>query len=170
MFDFFYMNNGDGIFMDKIKSYNLYIFFYFMGCDVADINNDGLVDLFVVDMILVDYFCNKILMAFMNVDQFIWLNDIQGYVLQYMFNIFQLNWGFGVFSEIGFMVGILQIDWSWVVLLVDFDNDGFKDFLVINGYYWDMKDNDWCIGLQECYEVEGKLLEVYYKYLLIVNF
>ena len=167
--DFFYMNNGDGTFTDKIKSYNSHISFYSMGCDAADINNDGLVDLSVVDMTPADHFRNKTLMASMNVDQFTWLNDIQGYAPQYMFNTLQLNRGFGVFSEIGLMAGTSQTDWSWAALLADFDNDGLKDFLVTNGYYRDTKDNDWRIGLQERYEAEGKSPEVYYKHLLTAN-
>lgn len=167
--DFFYMNNGDGTFKDKINSKNSHISFYAMGCDAADINNDGLVDLSVVDMTPADHFRNKTLMASMNVDQFTWLNEIQGYAPQYMFNTLQLNRGFGVFSEIGLLAGTSQTDWSWAALLADFDNDGFKDFLVSNGYYRDTKDNDWRLKLQDRYEAEGKSPETYYNHLLTAN-
>lgn len=167
--DFFYMNNGDGTFTDKVKSKNSHVSFYSMGCDAADINNDGLVDLSVVDMTPADHFRNKTLMASMNVAQFTWLNDIQGYAPQYMFNAMQLNRGFGVFSEIALLAGTAQTDWSWAALLADFDNDGFKDFLVTNGYYRDTKDNDWRLKLRDRYEAEGESPETYYNHLMSAN-
>lgn len=34
------------------------------------------------------------------------------------------------------------MDWSWVFLIVDLDNDGFQDFFIINGYGKDIIDFD----------------------------
>jgi enediyne biosynthesis protein E4 len=163
--DFFYMNNGDGTFTDKVKAHNSHISFYSMGCDAADINNDGLSDIAVVDMTPADHFRNKTLMASMNVAQFTYLNDIMGYAPQYMFNTLQLNRGYGVFSEIGLMAGTSQTDWSWSALLTDIDNDGYKDFLVTNGYWRDTKDNDWRLGLQDYYKEHGKSPQSYFEHL-----
>ncbi|AUD04306.1 FG-GAP-like repeat-containing protein [Spirosoma pollinicola] len=39
-----------------------------------------------------------------------------------------------LFSEIGQMAGISNTDWSWAGLFADFDNDGWKDLFVTNGY------------------------------------
>ncbi|MCG8331532.1 MAG: VCBS repeat-containing protein [Chitinophagales bacterium] len=163
--DFMYLNNGDGTFTDKVKKKAKHISYYSMGCDAADINNDGFVDLAVVDMTPADHFRNKTLMASMDVQGFHFLNEALGYTPQYMFNVLQLNRGKGVFSEIGLMAGMSQTDWSWAALLADFDNDGFKDFMISNGYWRDTKDNDWRIGLKEKYEQEGKRLEVYFDHL-----
>ena len=163
--DFMYMNNGDGTFVDKIKQKASHISYYAMGCDAADVNNDGHVDLAVVDMTPADHFRNKTLMASMNVQQFTWLEDVMGFTSQYMFNSLQINRGFGVFSEVGLMAGMSQTDWSWTSLLADFDNDGYKDLLVTNGYWRDTKDNDWRNQLAEEYRQKGKSQETYFQHL-----
>mgnify|MGYP006269462103 CR=1 FL=1 len=167
--DFFYLNNGNGTFTDKVKSKSSHVSFYSMGCDAADINNDGLVDLAVVDMTPADHFRNKTLMASMNVRQFTWLKEQMGYAPQYMFNTLQLNRGYGVYSEIGLMAGVSQTDWSWAALLADFDNDGWKDFMVTNGYWRDTKDNDWRIRLHDRYAEKGESPEVYFEHLQTAN-
>jgi hypothetical protein len=163
--DFLFMNNGDGTFTDKIKQKASHISYYAMGCDAADVNNDGLIDLATVDMTPSDHFRNKTLMASMNVPQFTFLREAMGFSPQYMFNSLQINRGFGVFSETGLMSGVAQTDWSWAALLADFDNDGYKDLLVTNGYYRDTKDNDWRLQLPEVYKQKGKSQEVYFEHL-----
>src|SRR6185312_1326032 len=50
--------------------------------------------------------------------------------------------GAPVFSDIGFLSGISQTDWSWTPLVTDFDNDGFRDIVVTNGYPRDVTDHD----------------------------
>ena len=42
-----------------------------------------------------------------------------------------LNNGNGTFSEIGQLAGVQSTDWSWTPLFADFDNDGYKDLLVV---------------------------------------
>ncbi|MCK5701254.1 MAG: VCBS repeat-containing protein, partial [Cyclobacteriaceae bacterium] len=49
--DFIYMNNGDGTFTDKTFEMTRHISFSSMGLDAADINNDGWLDVFVLDMV-----------------------------------------------------------------------------------------------------------------------
>lgn len=141
--DFLYINNQDGTFTDQTNTKLAHISYYSMGCDAADVNNDGLVDIGVVDMTPGDHFRNKTLMASMNVKGFELLTEQLGYAPQYMFNAFHLGRGKGAYSEIANMTGAAQTDWSWAALFVDLDNDGWKDFLVSNGYKRDTKDNDW---------------------------
>lgn len=46
------------------------------------------------------------------------------------------------FSEIGQLAGISNIHWSWAPLFADFDNHGWKDLFISNGYLRDFSDTD----------------------------
>ena len=140
--DFMYINNGDGTFTDKIKEYTKNISFFSMGCDIADINNDGLVDIAVVDMATTDHIKDKTLMESMDVEGFWYFVNTLGYQYQYMFNSLQLNNGNNTFSNIAGISGLLKSNWSWAALLIDFDNDGLKDYFVANGNRRYERDND----------------------------
>ncbi len=66
----------------------------------------------------------------------------QGYSNQYMRNTLQLNNGMGKFSEIGQMAGMYKTSWSWAPLFADFDNDGYQDLFITNGFGKDVTDLD----------------------------
>lgn len=140
--DFMYINNGDGTFTDQQKQYTRHVAWFGMGCDVADFNNDGLVDIGVVDMAADDHVRGKTLMASMDEEAFWSYVKGLGYQYQYMFNAFQLNNGNGSFSNIANMCGMASTDWSWTALFADLDNDGHKDYLVTNGFRRYALDND----------------------------
>jgi len=155
--DFMFINNGDGTFTDQIKEKTGHAPYYSMGCDAADINNDGLVDLANLDMTPDDHVRSKMLMASMDVSEFRYLTGNKSYVAQYMVNTIQVNNGFGIFSEIGAYSGVSKTDWSWAALLADFDNDGFKDYFVTNGFKRDIKNNDWNNKLKALLEVNDTI-------------
>ncbi len=143
--DFMFMNMGDGTFQDRIKSTTKHITWSSMGCDIADINNDGAMDIGVVDMSPNDHIRSKTLMKSMNTDfNKILINNLKRQH-QYMFNSLQLNNGDNVFSEIGMLAGVGKTDWSWTALFADLDNDGFKDYFITNGYRKYSTDNDFQI-------------------------
>ncbi len=146
-----YINNHDGTFTNRLKEYFKHTAFNSMGQDIADINNDGLPDVVELDMSPPDNYRKKMMSASEN--NVTYQNfDLFGYEYQYIRNTLQLNRGprvgendsIGIpaFSEIGFLSGISQTDWSWTPLLADFDNDGFRDLIVTNGFPRDVSDHD----------------------------
>jgi len=143
--DFMFINQKNGTFKDEIKTRTKHISYYGMGCDVADINNDGFHDIIVVDMTAEDNIRNKTLMPSMQPHVFHGLHDQYGFQYQYMFNTLQVNTGNGTFTETGQFAGLSKTDWSWSPHLVDFDNDGDKDLFVTNGWLQDTKNNDFLV-------------------------
>lgn len=140
--DAMYINNGDKTFTDRIKEYTKQVSFYGMGVDIADINNDRLQDIFVLDMAASDHVRSKTLMASMNESRFDLLTKDLGFQHQYMFNSLQLNVGNNSFTNVVQQSKMAKTDWSWAGLLVDLDNDGDRDVYVTNGYRKYALDND----------------------------
>lgn len=149
--DLLYINNHDGTFTDKAASYMKHTSANGMGQDVIDINNDGLADIVELDMNPEDNYRKKMMLNPGNYRIF-QLNDFYKYQYQYVRNTLQLNMGprinagdsIGdpVFSDIGYFSGIAETDWSWTPLVADFDNDGYRDMIVTNGFPKDVTDHD----------------------------
>ncbi|MEH6679177.1 MAG: VCBS repeat-containing protein [Sediminicola sp.] len=139
--DFLFLNNRDGTFTNVMDKALAHIPFYSMGVDVADINNDALLDIFVVDMVAEDNFRLKSNMSGMNPQSF-WKVVEEGGHYQYMYNTVQLNNGNMTFSDIAQFTGMAATDWSWSNLLADLDNDGLKDAYVTNGLLHDIRNTD----------------------------
>ncbi len=141
--DFLYINNRNGTFTNKLSEYIKHVSFSAMGSDINDINNDGHEDIFVVDMAVEDPVRQKQLFAVnQNYDKFQLLLKY-GLYYQYPHNSLQLNNGDGSFSEISNYSGVSETEWSWAPLIVDFDNDGWKDMYVTNGLKRDITDWDY---------------------------
>jgi len=140
--DILYINNGNGTFTDKIRECLKHSSFASMGCDVADFNNDGLPDIYTLDMLPEDNYRKKMIIPAAGYDKFQLLLR-NGYEPQYTRNALQLNNGDGSFSDIAFMAGVSSTDWSWATLFADYDNDGDKDLLVTNGFYRDLGNLDY---------------------------
>ena len=146
-----YINNHDGTFTDKAGSYFKHTSESSMGQDIIDINNDGLPDVIEVDMNPEDNYRKKTMMNTIGYQRY-QNNDYYGYQYQYVRNVLQLNQGpcvkqndsIGdpIFSDISFLAGVAETDWSWTPLVQDFDNDGFRDIIVTNGFPRDVTDHD----------------------------
>jgi hypothetical protein len=148
--DLLWINNHNGTFTEKLSSYFKHTSNSAMGNDAGDINNDGLLDFVTLDMNPEDNFRKKMMLLpasyqfYQNSDQF-------GYVYQYVRNTLQLNQGIApgndsadhpVFGDISFYAGIEGTDWSWTPLFADFNNDGYKDLFIANGFPRDITDRD----------------------------
>lgn len=140
--DYLYFNNQNGTFTEDLESSMPEISLGSMGADFADINNDGRSDLFVSEMLPATNSRVKSKASFESWDKFE-SNLKNGYHKQFSRNTLQYNRGKGRFSEIGRLAGVEATDWSWGGLIVDLNNDGFKDIFVANGIYKDLLDQDY---------------------------
>ncbi len=180
--DLIWINQGDGTFTDMAPEYLKHQTHNGMGTDVADYNNDGYVDIVVLDMLPEDNQRQKSMLGKMNYDKFL-LNLSFDYTPQYVRNTLQLNNGFAPdgslsFSEIGQLAGIYKTDWSWSSLFADYDNDGLRDLLITNGYVKDVTDLDYIMyqssasqfGSQETRNKKRKALTSRLKSVKIHNY
>lgn len=140
--DLLYINNGDGTFENVISSAIQEQSYNGMGNDVADINNDGHLDIMVMDMLSSDPVDEKMMAGSMTYDKFSTVRAMD-YEDQFVRNTLQLNQSGLNFTEIGRYAGVHRTDWSWAPLLADFDNDGWKDIYITNGYLRDITNKDY---------------------------
>lgn len=144
--DFCYINQRDGTFREVSHEAFGHLSKYAMGSDAADMNNDGLSDILVVDMLPEDNRRQKLLKGADQYDKYTLAVD-SGFHHQNMRNTLQVNRGNNAdgipqFSDLGQIAGIANTDWSWAPLFADFDNDGWKDILITNGYLHDYTNLD----------------------------
>ena len=144
--DFMYYNNGDGTFRNVINEKVKHISNFSMGTDTGDINNDGFMDLITLDMAAEDHYRSKTNMGSMSAEKF---NQMvaEGKHYQFMTNTLQINIDGNSFSDIANLIGIAKTDWSWGGLLVDLDNNGWKDIIITNGVKKDVRNNDFLTEL-----------------------
>jgi enediyne biosynthesis protein E4 len=130
--DKLYHNNRDGTFTDTIDSVVPHMPYSSMGSDLGDVNNDGLMDLFVADMAATSHQKDQRTLAVMRS----FLKDPadnSAQAPQYMRNALYINTGTGRFLEAACLAGLSSTDWTWSVRLEDLDNDGRLDLFVTNG-------------------------------------
>lgn len=158
--DILYINNHNGTFTDESGLYFKHTSTSAMGQDIEDVNNDGLADLFELDMFPEDNYRQKMFMG-SNSYQIFKNFDFFKYQYEYNRNTLEINQGPRVgendsvgppaFSETSFMSGVSQTDWSWCPLITDFNNDGLRDIIVTNGYPRDVNDHDFTTFRAEAY-------------------
>ena len=163
--DILYINNHDGTFTDKVTSYFKHTSANAMGTDINDINNDGLQDVVELDMNPQDNYRKKMMMN-ANSYQTYQNSDYFGYQYQYVRNTLQINQGPRVnqkdsvgdpiFSDISFLSGVAETDWSWTPMVVDFDNDGFRDLIITNGFPKDVTDHDFIAFRNQAFSVASR--------------
>lgn len=135
--DYLYYNQGNGTFKEMIKQSMGHTSTFSMGSDLADINNDGLLDLFTCDMKPCEYETFKRSISQGSYANYQFKHDL-GYHDQFPRNMLQINQGnlfgnYASFSELGEFYDVDATDWSWSVLIADFNLDGRKDIFITNG-------------------------------------
>jgi len=154
--DHVFVNQKNGTFKDENLTYFKHTSNYSMGNDVADFNNDGLMDYISVDMAFDTHERSKMNMASMTPAKF-WARVKLGWNYQYMHNMLHLNTGKGVFQEIAQLSGVSKTDWSWAPLFMDIDMDGWQDLFISNGYKRDTKNNDIQFYIDEALKNKSKI-------------
>lgn len=146
--DHLYINKRNGTFSESAKTYFKHHSHFSMGNDVSDFNNDGHLDVVVVDMLPPDHEQRARMAGPANPNAFEAMKRA-GYHPQYMRNMLFINLGFNgdqpIFAETGQQAGIYSTDWSWAPLWIDADLDGWQDLFITNGYLRDITDMDFVI-------------------------
>lgn len=142
--DYYYINNQDGTFTESgAKAFGHYSRFS-MGNDIADYNNDGMLDMITVDMLPYDEKVLKTYGGEESLDIYQYKITGNGFQNQYSRNCLQVNIDNGKrFSDVALQAGVAATDWSWSPLFADFDNDGIKDLFISNGIQKRMLDLDY---------------------------
>ena len=162
--DLLWINNQDGTFTDKLNEYFRHTSSNTMGNDIGDVNNDCLQDIITLDMNPEDNYRKKMMLPSGSY-QLYQYTEQYGYSYQYVRNSLQLNQGnriendstgAPVFSDIGYLAGITATDWSWTPMLTDFDNDGYRDLIICNGFPKDITDHDFAMFRSKAYKVASK--------------
>ena len=130
--DYCYINNGDGTFREEASSIFNHTSQFSMGADIADLNNDGFVDIFTTDMMP---YAPELILKSGGEDrnQVVSIKKDFGFEKQYARNHLHLNNANNSFSEVGYLTNTYATDWSWAVLIQDFDNNGANDIFITNG-------------------------------------
>ena len=140
--DYLYINQKNGSFKDEQKERLMHTSQYSMGVDAADLNNDGFPEIVSMDMLPKDPYILKRSLGEDDYDIYQYKISV-GYDYQFTRNNLQWNRRNGKFSEVGMYSGMFATDWSWATLLMDFDNDGYKDIFIANGIPKRMNDMDY---------------------------
>ncbi len=112
-----------------------------MGVDFADIDRDGSLDFFTIEMLPVDHF-HQMTHFFRGIDPD--LHHPRDPLARDAFARSVLNWnrGDGTYAEIAWFAGVATSDWSWTPIFLDVDLDGYEDLLSCGGYPHDVNDLD----------------------------
>jgi hypothetical protein len=110
--DRFFLNNGDGTFSDRTERATGIDTKKGMNAEWADYDNDGRLDIFVTN-ITDDY---------MREGNFLWHNNGPGADGQV------------TFTDVAREAGVHETGWGWAGKFFDYDNDGWLDLYVVNGW------------------------------------
>ena len=129
-----------------------------MGSDLGDVNNDGLIDLFVTEMAATTHQKDQRSVALMR-GSLSDPPDNSKAAPQYLRNALYINTGAGRCVEAACLAGISATGWTWSPRLEDLDNDGRLDLFVTNGMNRELHNAD-LIARKELAESLGEQARV----------
>ena len=135
-----WLNQGQGCFRAVERLAIRQIPLSSMAIDVADINRDGIEDLFVVDMLSREH-RRRLVQRPNSRPEILPLGAIENRP-QYSRNMLFLNRGDGTYAEIAQYAGLDASEWSWAPIFLDVDLDGYEDLIVANGFIRDNMNLD----------------------------
>lgn len=138
--DRLYFNRRDGTFSNVLDVVAPSFSFFAMGSDLGDVNNDGLIDLFVADMQPTSRV--QRVAGMLNMQARMAADPPPAMAAQPMRNTLLLNTGTIRFQEAANLAGVAATDWSWSVRIEDLDEDGRVDLHITNGMFRDFLDAD----------------------------
>ncbi|MBN4081081.1 VCBS repeat-containing protein [Caldithrix abyssi] len=138
--DRIWVNDGTGRFQSIAKQAIRSISNSSMAVDFSDIDRDGDLDFFVIDMLSRVHQRRKTQMGTM-VRTPLAIGAIENRP-QYMRNTFYLNRGDYTYAEIAQFSGVQASEWSWSAVFLDVDLDGYEDMLISTGHVYDALDSD----------------------------
>jgi hypothetical protein len=111
-----------------------------MGVDMADIDRDGQVDMFVVDMFSREH--QKRMVQVASRSPALRAAGLYEDRPQLNRNTLQVNRGDGTFAETAYYSGVEASEWSWGPIFLDVDLDGYEDIVIMNGQLRDFQNAD----------------------------
>ncbi len=137
--DLFWLNDGTGTFRAVPRLAVRNTSNSSMAVDFSDVDRDGNVDILVVDMLGRGARRKAEIPTHTPLPKLIGQIDDRP---QWQRNTLLRNRGDGTFEQIAGYAGIEASDWTWDVLFLDVDLDGYEDVLATTGHLWDVMDAD----------------------------
>jgi enediyne biosynthesis protein E4 len=159
--DYCYINSGNKTFLENAEKLFGHMSRFSMGNDMADYNNDGWLDMMTLDMLSEDEKVLKASVADDDISVYNYKHSNFGFHYQFSKNCLQQNVQGKYFKDVALQMGVAATDWSWAPLMADFDNDGFKDLFISNGFKYRFNDLDYNHFVQNEFvqmQIQGKPL------------
>jgi hypothetical protein len=137
--DLFWLNDGTGTFRAVPRLAVRNTSNSSMAVDFSDVDRDGNVDILVVDMLGRGARRKSEIPTHTPLPKLIGQIDDRP---QWQRNTLLRNRGDGTFEQLAAYAGIESSDWTWDVLFLDVDLDGYEDVLATTGHLWDVMDAD----------------------------
>jgi enediyne biosynthesis protein E4 len=138
--DRIWLNDGHGRFRAIPQLAIRHTSTFSMGIDFGDLNRNGHVDFYTVDMVSREARNRKVQIAGLS-PVFYAVGEIELRPLIFM-NVLQINRGDNTFAETAYYSGLEATEWSWHPVFLDVDLNGFEDILVPNGQLRDFQNAD----------------------------